>query len=63
MCIKSLALKIQFEVGTVFCHFLLISILEITGKSLFFMIFRSSPKKLWITLLKTLPDASQSLEK
>jgi hypothetical protein len=30
---------------------------------LFFKIFRSSPNKLWITLLKTHSDASESLEK
>jgi len=43
--------------------FLLINILEISGKSLFFKIFRSSPNKLWITLLKTQSDASETLEK
>jgi hypothetical protein len=46
-----------------FCEFLLINILETTGKLLFFMVFRSSPNKLWITLLKTLRDGPQSLEK
>jgi hypothetical protein len=44
-------------------HFLLINILETTGKLLFFMAFRSSPNKLWITLLKTLRDDPQTLEK
>ena len=43
--------------------FLLINILETTGKLLFFMAFRSSPNKLWITLLKTLRDGPQTLEK
>jgi len=43
--------------------FLLINILEITLKLLFFMVFRSSPNKLWITLLKTLLDAPETLEK
>ena len=42
---------------------LLINILETTGKLLFFMTFRSSPNKLWITLLKTLRDDPQTLEK
>ena len=43
--------------------FLLINILETTGKLLFFMVFRGSPNKLWITLLKTLRDDPQTLEK
>jgi hypothetical protein len=44
-------------------NFLLTNILETTGKLLFFMVFRSSPNKLWITLLKTLRDDPQTLEK
>ena len=43
--------------------FLLINILETSGKLLFFMIFKGSPNKLWITLFKTLSDGPQSLEK
>jgi len=53
----------QHEVAIELCEFLLINILETTGKLLFFMAFRSSPNKLWITLLKTLRDGPQSLEK
>jgi hypothetical protein len=41
----------------------LIKFLENTGKLLFFKVFRRSPKKLWITLLKTPLDGPQSLEK
>jgi len=43
--------------------FLLINTLEISLKLLFFKSFRSSPKKLWITLLKTLLDTAETLEK
>jgi len=42
---------------------LLINILEISGKLLFFKAFKDSPNKLWITLLKTQSDGPQSLEK
>jgi len=46
-----------------FVTFLLTNIVETTGKLLFFMAFRCSPNKLWITLLKTLRDDPQTLEK
>ena len=46
-----------------FVTFLLTNIVETTGKLLFFMAFRCSPNKLWITLLKTLRDEPQTLEK
>jgi len=55
--------KLQRQATFAFCEFLLINILETTGKLLFFMAFSSSPNKLWITLLKTLRDDPQTLEK
>jgi hypothetical protein len=57
------AQKLQRQATLACCEFLLIKILETTGKLLFFMVFRSSPNKLWITLLKTLRDDPQTLEK